>query len=175
MFRMNLDRMFDDNPQDAVGGTNAPSVARRYTRRSWTAQANHTWIFTPDMLNEVRFAYLNGDPVTRWEAQTLSTAYTRGSGNGAVPFTIKPKSFRSLGQAVGEVPDTLSWTIGKHYLRFGGSIIHHEAGASCKRARNRNSGTFTFLTTNAARNSSICPQMNTRRRTELPAAYKFRH
>jgi hypothetical protein len=42
MFRINVDRFFDDNPQDAVGGTNAPSVARRYTRRSWTAQVNHT-------------------------------------------------------------------------------------------------------------------------------------
>jgi hypothetical protein len=42
MLRMNLDRFYDNNPQDAVGGTNAPSVARKYTRRSWTAQVNHT-------------------------------------------------------------------------------------------------------------------------------------
>ena len=42
MFRFNIDRFHDDNPQDAVGGTNAPSVARRYARRSWTAQVNHT-------------------------------------------------------------------------------------------------------------------------------------
>ena len=32
MLRMNVDRFYDDNPQDAVGGTNAPSVARRYSR-----------------------------------------------------------------------------------------------------------------------------------------------
>ena len=32
MFRFNVDRFHDDNPQDAVGGTNAPSVARRYSR-----------------------------------------------------------------------------------------------------------------------------------------------
>src|SRR6185295_12568101 len=42
MFRMNVDRFYDDNPQDAVGGTNAPSVARRYSRRAWTVQVNHT-------------------------------------------------------------------------------------------------------------------------------------
>ena len=29
MLRVNTDRFYDDNPQDAVGGTNAPSVARR--------------------------------------------------------------------------------------------------------------------------------------------------
>lgn len=153
MFRMNLDRMFDDNPQDAVGGTNAPSVARRYTRRSWTAQANHTWIFTPDMLNEVRFAYLNGDPVTRWEAQTLSTAYTRGSGNGAVPFTIGQSRASDLWGKQWQVSDTLSWTVGKHYLRFGGSIIHHEAGGTGSEPGTAILGTFTFLTTNAARNT----------------------
>ena len=56
MFRMNVDRMYDDNPQDAVGGTNAPSVARRYTRRSWTAQVNHTAVLSPTLLNEARFA-----------------------------------------------------------------------------------------------------------------------
>src|SRR5262249_52588077 len=64
MVRFNLDRFFDTNPQDAVGGTSAPSVARRYARRSWTAQANHTSVVSATLLNEVRFAYLNGDPVT---------------------------------------------------------------------------------------------------------------
>src|ERR1044071_3053837 len=77
MFRMNLDRFFDDNPQDAVGGTNAPSVARRYTRRSVTGQVNHTAAINAYLVNEARFAYLHGDPVTLWEAQTLSTTYTR--------------------------------------------------------------------------------------------------
>jgi hypothetical protein len=85
MARFNVDRFDDDNPQDAVGGTSAPSVARRYARRSWTAQVNHTTAISPRLLNEARFAYLNGDPVTLWEAQTLSTTYTRA---GTVPFTI---------------------------------------------------------------------------------------
>ncbi len=33
MVRVNVDRFYDNNPQDAVGGTNAPSVARKYSRR----------------------------------------------------------------------------------------------------------------------------------------------
>jgi hypothetical protein len=74
MARMNVDRFYDNNPQDAVGGTNAPSVARKYSRQSWTAQANHTMILGSNLLNEARFAYLHGDPVTLWEAKTLSTA-----------------------------------------------------------------------------------------------------
>src|SRR5689334_3091311 len=47
MFRVNVDRFSDDNPQDAVGGTNAPSVARRYSRRSWSTQINHPPVITP--------------------------------------------------------------------------------------------------------------------------------
>ena len=64
MGRFNVDRFYDDNPQDAVGGTNAPSVARKYSRRAWTIQANLTSVITPHLLNEARFAYLHGDPVT---------------------------------------------------------------------------------------------------------------
>ena len=80
MWRFNYDQFYDDNPQDAVGGVNAPSVARKYSRRSWTTQANYTAIIDNNLLNEFRFAYLNGDPVTKWEAGTLSTIYTRGTG-----------------------------------------------------------------------------------------------
>src|ERR1019366_4389259 len=83
MVRMNFDRFYDTNPNDAVAGTSAPSVARRYTRGSVTGQANLTSIVGSHLVNEARFAFLDGDPVTPWEAQTLSTAYTRA---GSVPF-----------------------------------------------------------------------------------------
>src|ERR1051325_7116726 len=121
MFRFNVDRFSDDNPQDAVGGTNAPSVARRYSRRSWIMQANHTAVINPRLLNEARFTYLHGDPVTLWEAQNLSTTYTRG---GAVPFTIGQSRASDLWSHQLQFSDTLSWSTGKHYLRFGGSVIH---------------------------------------------------
>src|SRR5205085_8290432 len=119
------DRFYDDNPQDAVGGTSAPSVARRYTRGTWTGQINHTATLQANLLNEARFAYLHGDPVTRWEAQNLSTTYTRA---GAVPFTIGQSRLSDLGGHQVQFSDTLSWSAGKHYLRFGGSIIHHTSG-----------------------------------------------
>jgi hypothetical protein len=150
MFRMNVDRFFDDNPPDAVGGTNAPSVARRYTRRSWTAQINHTAVLNQRLLNEARFAYLNGDPVTLWEAQTLSTTYTRGSANGSVPFTIGQSRASDLWGHQVQFSDTLSWSLGKHYLRFGGSVIHHTSGGTGSEPGTPILGTFTFLTTGAS-------------------------
>jgi hypothetical protein len=146
MFRINVDRFSDDNPQDAVSGTNAPSVARRYSRRSWTAQANHTTVFSPTLLNEVRVAYLHGDPITLWEAQNLSTTYTRG---GAVPFTVGQSRESDIFSHQVQFADTLSWSLGKHYLRLGGSVIHHTSGGTGSEPGTAVLGTFTFLSTGA--------------------------
>ncbi|MDX6693917.1 MAG: hypothetical protein QOF02_1520 [Blastocatellia bacterium] len=147
MFRLNVDRFSDDNPQDAVGGTSAPSVARRYSRRSWTAQANHTAVFSPTLLNEARFAYLHGDPITLWEAQNLSTTYTRA---GNVPFTIGQSRASDIFSHQVQLSDTLSWSLGKHYLRFGGSVIHHTSGGTGSEPGTAILGTFTFRNTTTA-------------------------
>jgi hypothetical protein len=144
MFRFNLDRMTDDNPQDAVGGTNAPSVARRYSRRAWTLQANLTSVLSPHLVNEARFAYLHGDPVTLWEAQNPSTVYTR---SGAVPFTIGENRFSNLWSKQFQFADTVSWSLGKHYLRFGGSAVHHNSGGFGSEPGQATLGTFTFRNT----------------------------
>jgi len=159
MFRFNYDRMFDDNPQDAVGGTNAPSVARRYSRRGWTSQVNHTWVISPNLLNEARFSYLHGDPVTKWEAQTLSTIYTRGSGNGAGPFTTGQSRLSDLWSNQFQFADTVSWTVGQHYVRFGTSIIRHRSGGMGNEPGQLTLGTFSFSTTNPARNTLPLDQL----------------
>ncbi|HEX8139999.1 MAG TPA: TonB-dependent receptor [Pyrinomonadaceae bacterium] len=147
MLRVNIDRFDDDNPQDAVGGTNAPSVARRYVRRSVTAQVNHTSVINANLLNEARFAYLHGDPVTRWEAQTLSTTYTRA---GSVPFTTGQSRTADLWGHQVQFADTLSWSLGKHYLRFGGSVIRHTSGGAGSEPGTAILGTFTFRSTTTA-------------------------
>jgi Carboxypeptidase regulatory-like domain/TonB dependent receptor len=144
MFRFNLDRMTDDNPQDAVGGTNAPSVARKYSRRAWTLQANLTSVLSSHLVNEARFAYLHGDPVTLWEAQNPSTVYTR---SGAVPFTIGENRFSNLWSKQFQFADTVSWSLGKHYLRFGGSAVHHNSGGFGSEPGQATLGTFTFRNT----------------------------
>ena len=147
MFRVNFDRFFDDNPQDAVGGTNAPSVARRYSRKSWTAQANYTSVLNTNLINEARFAYLYGDPVTLWEAETLSTTYTRA---GSVPFTIGQSRLSDIYSHQWQLADTLSWSIGGHYLRFGGSVIRHTSGGTGSEPGTAVLGTFTFRSTTTA-------------------------
>ena len=148
MLRVNVDRFFDDNPQDAVGGTNAPSVAREYSRRSWTAQVNHTSIISAKLLNEARFAYLHGDPVTLWEARTLSTTYTRA---GAVPFTIGQSRLSDIYSHQLQFSDTLSWSLGKHYLRLRRQRHpSHLRAATGSEPGTAILGTFTFRNTTTA-------------------------
>jgi hypothetical protein len=147
MLRANVDRMHDTNPNDAVVGTNAPTVARKYSRRSWTTQVNHTAVLSGKLLNEARFAYLNGDPVTLWEAQSLSTTYTR---SGSVPFTIgESRSADLFGHQV-QFADTLSWSRGRHNVRFGGSLVHHTSGGTGSEPGMAVLGTFTFRNTTTA-------------------------
>jgi hypothetical protein len=147
MVRANLDRFYDTNPNDAVAGTSAPSVARKYSRRAITGQANLTSILAPNLVNEGRFAYLNGDPVTLWEAQTLSTAYTRA---GSAPFTIGQSRVSDLYGRQAQLSDTLSWSTGRHTVRFGGSLARHSSGGSGNEPGFAILGTFTFLSTTTA-------------------------
>jgi hypothetical protein len=147
MLRVNVDQFYDDNPQDAVGGTSAPSVARKYSRRAWTTQLNDTAVLSPTLLNEARVAYLNGDPVTLWEAQDLSTTYTRA---GNVPFTIGQSRVSDLFSHQFQFSDTLSWTFGKHSVRAGASVVRHTSGGTGSEPGTAVLGTFTFKTTTTA-------------------------
>ncbi len=147
MGRMNVDHFYDTNPNDAVGGTNAPSVARRYTRGAVTGQVNLTSVLGPNLVNEGRIAYLDGDPVTLWEAQEFSTAYTRG---GSVPFTIGQSRVSDLFGRQFQLSDTLSWSRGKHSVRLGTSVIHHSSGGTGNEPGFAMLGTFTFLATTTA-------------------------
>jgi hypothetical protein len=147
MARVNIDRFHDTNPNDAVAGTSAPTVARKYSRRSITGQVNLTSIVGSSIVNEARVAYLNGDPVTLWEAQELSTTYTR---SGSVPFTIGQSRLSNLHGRQAQFSDTLSWSRGKHTVRLGTSVIHHTSGGTGNEPGFATLGTFTFLNTTTA-------------------------
>jgi hypothetical protein len=104
---------------------------------------NHTWVVTPDVSNEARVAYLNGDPVTKWESRTPSISYTR---SGAAPFTIGQSRVSDLFGRQAQFSDTLSWSHGKHYVRAGGNVINHTSGGFGNEPGTPLLGTFTFKT-----------------------------
>ena len=142
MLRVNTDNFYDTNPNDAVAGTAAPTVARKYSRGSWTLQGNHTWIVNPRILNEVRASYVHGNPVTKWEAQSLSTAYTRA---GSVPFTIGESRQSDIYSKQLQFQDTLTWANGPHTVRFGASVARHLSGGTGSEPGQATLGTFTFV------------------------------
>lgn len=74
-------------------------------------------------------------------------------GNNAVPFTIGQSRQSDLFSRQFQFADTLSWTTGKHYFRFGGNIALHQSGGTSNEPGALTLGTFTFLTTNPARNT----------------------
>jgi outer membrane receptor protein involved in Fe transport len=147
MIRANYDHFYDTNPNDAVVGTSAPTVARRYTRGTSSVQANHTTVLSGSLLNEARIAYLHGSPVTLWEAQDLSTTYTRG---GSVPFTIGESRQSDINSHQFQFADTVSWARGAHNLRFGGSLVQQASGGTGSEPGQATLGTFTFLATTTA-------------------------
>ena len=147
MGRVNFDKFYDTNPNDAVAGTSAPSVARKYSRQSVTGQVNLTSILGSQIVNEARVAYLNGDPVTLWEADVLSTTYTRA---GSVPFTVGQSRVSDLFGRQAQFSDTLSWNKGKHTVRLGTSIVRHTSGGTGNEPGFAILGTFTFLNTTTA-------------------------
>jgi hypothetical protein len=147
MVRANYDHFYDTNPNDAVVGTSAPTVARRYTRGSRSVGVNHTAVVRSHLLNEVRFAYLDGAPVTLWEAQNPSTTYARA---GSVPFTIGESRAADIFGHQFQFADTASWVRGNHSVRVGGSVIHHTTGGSGSEPGQATLGTFTFLSTTTA-------------------------
>jgi hypothetical protein len=147
MVRANYDHFYDTNPNDAVVGTSAPTVARRYTRGTSSVQANHTTLVNANLLNEARIAYLKGSPVTLWEAQDLSTTYTRG---GSVPFTIGESRQSDITSHQFQFADTVSWSRGAQNLRFGGSVVQQTSGGTGSEPGQATLGTFTFLSTTTA-------------------------
>ena len=142
MLRVNTDNFYDTNPNDAVVGTSAPTVARKYSRGSWTVQGNHTWILSPRFLNEVRVSYVNGDPVTKWEAQSLSTTYTRA---GSAPFTIGESRQSNIYSKQTQIQNTLTWAAGQHTVRIGASVARHTSGGTGSEPGQATLGTFTFV------------------------------
>ena len=147
MVRVNLDRFYDTNPQDTVGGTSAPTVARQFSRHGWSVQANHTSIVSERLLNEVRFSYLNDDPVGHWEPLALSTTYTR---SGSVPFTIGQSRASDLYSRLAQVSDAMTWSRGRQTVRFGASAARHVSGGSGAEFGTAVLGTFTFKSTTTA-------------------------
>jgi outer membrane receptor protein involved in Fe transport len=67
-----------------------------------------------------------------------------------VPFTVGQSRLSDLFGHQAQFSDALSWSRGKHYVRFGGSLIHHTSGGTGSVPGTAVLGTFTFRNTTTA-------------------------
>ena len=147
MVRVNVDRFYDTNPNDAVGGTKRAERGAAIHARIGDRPGQPHLGREPALLNEARFAYLDGDPVTLWEAQNLSTAYTRAGLRAVHDRPVAPD--RHLSRQA-QFSDTLSWSTRQTDLRLGGSVARHTSGGTGSEPGTAVLGTFTFLNTTTA-------------------------
>jgi hypothetical protein len=125
MVRFNLDRFYDNNPQDAISGNVLPSAGRKFSRHAFSIQANETAVLSPVLLNELRFVYQNADPVTAFDPLTPTTQFTRA---GALPFTSGESRYAHVFSRELQIANTLSWSTGRHYVRLGGNLTRNSSG-----------------------------------------------
>ncbi len=123
--RFNFDRLSDTNPADAVGGLALPSAARTFRRRTYSFQLSEIALLTSRMVNEARFQYQHGSPITEFEPAFPSTQFVR-------PGLATEGESRAarLTNHQYQFADTLSLTHGTHSLRLGGDAIHSRSGGN---------------------------------------------
>ncbi len=67
-----------------------------------------------------------------------------------MPFTIGSRASPTLFGHQAQLSDTLSWSTGRHDIRFGGSLTHHTSGGNGSEPGTAILGTFTFVSTTTA-------------------------
>ena len=122
--RFNLENFTDTNPSDAVGGNNLPSAARTFKRGTYAAQLAETAIFSPKIVNEARFQFQLGSPITQFTPANSSTQFirpisTEGESRGA--FLLNHQY---------QFADTLSLIRGNQAFKFGGDIDYSSSGGN---------------------------------------------
>jgi Carboxypeptidase regulatory-like domain/TonB dependent receptor-like, beta-barrel len=121
--RGNLDRFQDTNPSDAVSGATLPTAARVFTRNTYQAAFSDDWTVSPTMVNDFRFQLLVASPITQFipvvsaPQEYVSGYYTNGESRWA-----------DLLNHQYEWGDTLSWAMGHHQIKAGGSVIYSSSG-----------------------------------------------
>ena len=124
-FRLSLDHLTDDNPNDAVGGLALPSAARTFERATYGVHVSETAILSPHMINQSRGEFLIGSPITKFDPVTPSTQFT-------IPGVATQGESRvaNLQNHQWEMADTLSLNLGPHDIKIGADAIYSSSGGA---------------------------------------------
>ena len=121
--RANFDRFSDSNPQDAVSGVALPTTARVFTRNTYQAAVADTWAINSNTLNDARFEFLLGDPITQFTPVNLGPQiFVSGY------YTYGESRVADLMNHQYEYADTLSLSRGKHQIKVGFDVMNSSSG-----------------------------------------------
>ncbi|MGI8469461.1 MAG: TonB-dependent receptor [Pyrinomonadaceae bacterium] len=120
--RFNLERFTDSNPSDAVGGNNLGSAARSFERDTYAAQLSETAVLSSRIVNQARFEFQLGSPITQFTPVNPSTQFIR-------PISVEGESRSAfLQNHQYQFADTLSLSFGKQNIKLGGDAEFSSSG-----------------------------------------------
>ena len=106
-----------------VGPTIAPSYATRDTIRDYEVLTSWSHVFRPSLVNSLRVQIVPDN--------TVDLSWNNGHGGPTTPFSAFTDGFGTFGPLLGsefmahqrryQFEDSVSWTVGKHSLKFGES------------------------------------------------------
>ena len=146
--RGNLDSYSDTNPNGIVGGSSLPSVARIFSRRTYSAVLGDSATLSPNLLNNARLQFQLASPITEFNPVINSTQFVVPIA-GLATFTSGTSQSALLMNRQYEMNDTVSVNVGRHQINFGGdALISHTGGNSKEFGGPIYLGKFTYNTCN---------------------------
>ncbi len=128
--KSNADAFRDTNPNGIVGGNSLPSVARVFSRRTYTEELGETATLSPNMVNTARVQFQLASPITEFSPAIYGTQYSVPISTGGT-FTSGTSQSAELQNRQYEATDTVSAVWGRHQVKFGAdSITAHTGGDS---------------------------------------------
>lgn len=144
--KSNADSFRDTNPNGIVGGNSLPSVARVFTRRTYTEEIGETATLSANLVNTVRAQFQLASPITEFTPVVNGTQYVVPISTGGT-FTSGTSQSALLQNRQYEATDTISAVWGRHQVKFGAdSITAHTGGNSKEFGGPIYLGSFTYKT-----------------------------
>jgi len=131
--RANTDSFHDTNPNGTVGGNNLPNVDRIFRRRTYGVQLGETAVLTSSLLNNFHTQFQLASPITEFDPVVFGTQFIVPiTAPGGGTFTSGTSQSAMLLNRQYGLNDTLSWSHGRHQLKFGVDLVHAHNGGNSK-------------------------------------------
>jgi hypothetical protein len=130
-FRADTDSFHDTNPNGTVGGNSLPTVDRIFQRRTYTSELGETAVLSPSLVNSAHVEFQLAAPITEFTPVINGTQFVVPITAVGTFTTGTSQSALLMNRQYG-VSDTLSKTLGRHQIKFGGDLSYSHTGGNSK-------------------------------------------